>query len=562
MLVALGGTSSDDGTTATLAVQSGSVAGVKLEGAQLAKYQQCAIAGTIGAGFHAEVLAAAASCVLASGDVPAVGDARVTPNDVTVALVAPDVKPIDALLGSWGALFDATADVAGIAVVWGFSENRLVTRYFDSDGETLMEYADLVVTADAIVDLRLSGYRVCIEGSCNGSSGEQLTEQTKLIRETLPWSYIVTGDVLTVQDVLFEAVIELRRGYEPDPPVSPPPARNEPPVVAQPVADMKLVLGDTDTELLNLSNVFLDPEGDDLIFTAKSSNPAAVGVRVRGGELTLVALNVGSSEITVTASDGMGGNDRVSTSFQVVVTFTDPRLPKAVIVGAPTGTSAVTNVRAEVTGAGVTHYREAIVGGAVCSANRDHYQPEKPVGNGIRWDISGRPDGPVTLCVLGRDGAGRWQAEATKASWIKDEPIHWDFPIPDRNYNVGNAIPAWTLPAAAEGKEPVKYSLTPVVPGLSFDAGTRTLTGTPKTEGEYRMTYTATEAGGESVSVTFVVKVGPPGPVAPLPKAVIIGAPTGRSGATFLWLRAAGTGVTRFRHQLVTGSIHVPQHCD
>ena len=288
--------------------------------------------------------------------------------------------------------------------------------------------------------------------------------------------------------------------------------------------------------------------------------PAVPGLSFDAATRTLTGTPTATGDYALTYTATDAGGTSVGWVFEVRV---GPRLPKAVIIGAPTGTSSVTNVRAEVTGAGVTHYRiDIVVGGAVCSDNRDHYQPETPVRDGIRWDIGGVPDGRITLCVFGRDAAGRWQAEATSATWIKDEPIHWDFPIPDRSYNVGNAIPSWTLPAAVDGTEPVKYSLTPVVPGLSFDAGTRTLGGTPTAEGEYRMILTATEAGGGSASESFLVKVAPPGPVAPLPKAVIIGAPTGRSGATVLRFRVAGAGVTRYRYQLVTGLIHVPKRCD
>ncbi len=68
-----------------------------------------------------------------------------------------------------------------------------------------------------------------------------------------------------------------------------------------------------------------------------------------------------------------------------------------------------------------------------------------------------------------------------------------------------------TLPEAMGGKEGLVYSLSPDVPGLTFDAATRMLSGTPNTPGMYAMTYTATDSatGGTMESVTFEIVVNP-----------------------------------------------------
>ena len=60
-----------------------------------------------------------------------------------------------------------------------------------------------------------------------------------------------------------------------------------------------------------------------------------------------------------------------------------------------------------------------------------------------------------------------------------------------------------TLPEAMGGKEGLVYSLSPAVPGLTFDPATRVLSGTPTTPGTYDMTYTATDSatGGTMESV-------------------------------------------------------------
>ncbi len=79
----------------------------------------------------------------------------------------------------------------------------------------------------------------------------------------------------------------------------------------------------------------------------------------------------------------------------------------------------------------------------------------------------------------------------------------------NQTYNVGTAISALTLPEASGGDGPLTYSLTPTVPGLSFNAtaSVRRLTGTPTAAGTYDMTYTARDVDGDTGSLTFAITV-------------------------------------------------------
>ena len=75
------------------------------------------------------------------------------------------------------------------------------------------------------------------------------------------------------------------------------------------------------------------------------------------------------------------------------------------------------------------------------------------------------------------------------------------------SYQVGTAISARVLPVASGGSSPLTYSLSPLVPGLSFSPSNRRLTGTPTTAGTYRMTYTVRDAGGDTDTLSFVLTV-------------------------------------------------------
>ena len=77
----------------------------------------------------------------------------------------------------------------------------------------------------------------------------------------------------------------------------------------------------------------------------------------------------------------------------------------------------------------------------------------------------------------------------------------------DRTYLTGTAIAALELPAANGGDGVLTYSLAPNVPDLTFDPATRRLSGTPTEAGTYDMTYTATDADGDSDSLWFTIAV-------------------------------------------------------
>ena len=77
----------------------------------------------------------------------------------------------------------------------------------------------------------------------------------------------------------------------------------------------------------------------------------------------------------------------------------------------------------------------------------------------------------------------------------------------DQTYTVGTAIDALTLPEASGGNGTLAYSLSPNVPGLTFNASTRQLTGTPTTAGTYAMTYTVTDEDDDTDTLSFTITV-------------------------------------------------------
>ena len=85
-------------------------------------------------------------------------------------------------------------------------------------------------------------------------------------------------------------------------------------------------------------------------------------------------------------------------------------------------------------------------------------------------------------------------------------------PVPDQTYTVGEAISPLVLPEAVGGNGALSYELRPAIPGLTFDSGARTLSGTPSTAGTYQMTYQVSDAddntaAGDADTLSFTITV-------------------------------------------------------
>ena len=76
---------------------------------------------------------------------------------------------------------------------------------------------------------------------------------------------------------------------------------NRAPVATDSIPEQALHRGPAQT--LDLTAHFADPDGDTLTYTASSSNPWVVRVRIEGGDLLLTGWSVGTVDITVTATD-------------------------------------------------------------------------------------------------------------------------------------------------------------------------------------------------------------------------------------------------------------------
>ncbi len=90
---------------------------------------------------------------------------------------------------------------------------------------------------------------------------------------------------------------------------------NRAPEAGDPIPDMEVFVGDS--EEVDASDHFTDPDGDRLTYEARSSRSGVATVSVSGSTVTVEAVAQGSAEVTVTASDPEGLDARQT--FEVTV---------------------------------------------------------------------------------------------------------------------------------------------------------------------------------------------------------------------------------------------------
>ena len=100
-----------------------------------------------------------------------------------------------------------------------------------------------------------------------------------------------------------------------------PPGANRPPAAVGTLPDQKLVR-DSTLEV-DVSQAFVDPDGDALSYTVSSAAPHAVTVLVAGARVTLTAVGAGTATIRVTATDPGGLSTTQSFTTRVTAPFTD-----------------------------------------------------------------------------------------------------------------------------------------------------------------------------------------------------------------------------------------------
>ncbi|WP_306010188.1 S-layer homology domain-containing protein [Bacillus sp. MMSF_3328] len=212
---------------------------------------------------------------------------------------------------------------------------------------------------------------------------------------------------------------------------------NEAPVVQQVIGDRKSK--PADEIVIDLADVFTDPEQDELIYEAESSNPSSSDAEISGSSLTVTGVQDGNAVITVTATDASG--NKVSTTFTVTVSSNaapsvSGSIPEQVIgAGVPGNQFSIDQLFSDSDGDQLT-YSVTAADGALVNAS---------INGNLLTLMPGTGYGKTTVTVQADDGNGGTATAAIRVNVTKVaqyKKITAKKGIADVSYDITSLFPA------------------------------------------------------------------------------------------------------------------------
>ena len=280
---------------------------------------------------------------------------------------------------------------------------------------------------------------------------------------------------------------------------------NRAPVVTISTASASLEGG----AMLVISGKATDPDSDSVEVSASTTGGALSAVTRSGDDwsvtLTAPAVTANPQTITVTISgeDPAGLTATASRAWTVGAnvdpTVTIDQADMTVDGGASVDLSAV--VAAPEAGQSVS---------TLWTATGGSY-PDGDSGTTVRWvaPAGGQTDTGYTLTATVEDALGATASDSIEVTVREDPNLTLIAPtVLNQNGRVGTAY-TQTLDAWTGGVAPLKYTVTGQPDGLSFNEGTRTITGIPIAPVISVVTYTVTDndGNGDEASTTFTITV-------------------------------------------------------
>ena len=272
------------------------------------------------------------------------------------------------------------------------------------------------------------------------------------------------------------------------------------PVTVNTIADQELLIG-ASTFGVDASRYFSDPNGEELTYTAASSDTAVAKISYFLPTVNVIQVAAGTATITITATDPGG----LSATQSFSVTVTENSAPTVIAIPAQT----------------------APVGGSAITLNMNNYfsdVDEHPLiytasssDTGIATvsvtsaviSITGEDNGTATITVTGADSFGL-SATQTIAVTVANPPTVGT--MPNRSGAVG-----WgsiTVDVSSYFSEPYGNTLTYSASSSNTGLATVSVSGSnvvifPISAGTLTITVTATSTNSLSVSGTFTVTFTP-----------------------------------------------------
>lgn len=272
---------------------------------------------------------------------------------------------------------------------------------------------------------------------------------------------------------------------------------NRAPLATGTIAAQTVVAGET--EVVDVSGNFTEPDGQALSYSASSSNQEVATVTATGARIAVTAVSAGMATVTVTATDPGGAS--AAQSFEVTVPNRAPE---------PTGTIPALTVQAgdDETVDLAPYFTDPDGDALDYSASSSAPSVATASVSGTAVTVAGVAKGTATITVTATDPTGE-SATQTFQVTVPNRAPEARGSIPAMTVRVGqdetvNVAPYFTDPDG-DALEYAASSSAASVATASASGSTVTVTATGK--GTAMVTVTAADATGESAEQTFRVTV-------------------------------------------------------
>ena len=272
---------------------------------------------------------------------------------------------------------------------------------------------------------------------------------------------------------------------------------NRPPRVTGTLPDMRVEVGETAEA--DLMEHFTEPDGDELVFAAKSSDPAVATASVVGDRVMVGAVAKGVATVTITAADSEGLT--VEESFLVTV----PNRP-------PRGTHPLPDLELQAGEESVTDLTEHFADPDGDSLRFIAESSDSTVAvaraSGGRLTVSALARGTVTVTVTASDPEQLATAGAFEVT-VPNGPPRVHTPISDRPLAAGGVIEMSLLDhfSDPDGDSLAFRAWSSDSSVVSVDVAGSGLTVEAIAKGHAVITVTATDPASLEVASNFTVRV-------------------------------------------------------
>ena len=270
--------------------------------------------------------------------------------------------------------------------------------------------------------------------------------------------------------------------------------------------------------------------------------PAGLTLNAGTGALTGTPTSAGTFNFTVTATDSTGGQAATASSNCSIV-IAPPTI--AVACATSTGTVGTPYSSAFVASGGTAPYTYAITAGAL---------PAGLTLNAGTGALTGTPTsaGTFNFTVTATDSTGGQAATASSNCSIVIAPPTIAVACATSTGKVGT--PYSSAFVASGGTAPYTYAITAgaLPAGLTLNAGTGALTGTPTSAGTFNFTVTATDStGGQAATASSNCSI----VIAPPTIAVACATSTGKVGTPYSSAFVATGGTAPYTYAITAGAL-------